>query len=160
MVTTIERYTPLAPLLPREPLAAVVSTFYERVYAHPWIGRFFAGVDPRIQALNLVLFIESSWEDRAYPKRQERYLWCQHAHVFITGPLFDLRQALFADALRHHGHGDAIVEAFRHFDERWRPHVVKASIGECSDMISAIVSFDPPPAPGVEGDGRAQGSPS
>lgn len=141
---TVEKYVPLAPLLPREPLAAVVSTFYDRVYAHPWIGRYFAKVDQRIQEFELVLFIEASWEDRAYPKRQLQYMQAQHAHVFVTDALFDLRQALFTEALRHHGHDERVVEAFLHFHERWRPLVVKSSVAECSDAISAILAFPPP----------------
>lgn len=159
MTYVVEKYVPLAPLLSREQLEAVVSTFYDRVYAHPWIGRFFARVDQRIQEFSLVLFIEASWDDRAYPRRQMQYMRAQHAHVLVTDALFDLRQALFAEALRHHGHDDGIVEAFLHFNERWRPMLVKSSIAECSDAISEILAF-PPPAPGPGGGGlEGEGAP-
>lgn len=139
MAYTIEKYTPLMPLLAPERLEAVVTTFYDLVYAHPWIGRFFTEVDQEIQEFNLVRFIQMSWDDKAYPKRQARYMRHQHAHMFITDELFDLRQALFAEALRHHGHGEDVVDAFLDFNERWRPDVVKSSIEDCSDQIAEIV---------------------
>lgn len=149
MTYTIVKYTPLMPLLTPEQLEAVVTTFYDRVYAHPWIGQFFTTVDRKIQEFNLVHFIQRSWDDKAYPKRQARTLWHQHAHLFIGDELFDLRQELFAEALRHHGHGKDVVEAFLDFNERWRGVVVKSSIEECSDMLAEIVVC-PRPASGQE----------
>ena len=139
VTVTISKYTPLMPLLAPAQLEAVVDTFYDRVYAHPWIGRFFGAVDQDIQAFNLVRFIQVSWSDEAYPTRQAQFIQQVHAHMFITEELFALREDLFAEALRHHGHGEDMVEAFHDFDRRWRDQVVKGSVEECSDALAEIV---------------------
>lgn len=140
---------PQIPLLPTEQLHAVVTHFYDLVYAHPWIGQFFTKVDQRNQETKLVRFFQMSWDDRAYPEMQAQYLRQEHAHMYITEELFELRQALFSRAVRDLGHGPEVVEAFAVFNELWRAHVVKRSIDECSDMFTAIVEHPrPDQAPG------------
>lgn len=136
---------PLPPLPSEDELHAVARTFYDKVYAHPWIGRFFHGVDQNRQELKLVRFFLMSWHDPAFGPLQGEYLRDEHAHMYITPALFDLRQELFAAAVREHGHDEARVRAFLEFNERWRPYVVKASIDECVPSIEGELVAIPPP---------------
>ncbi|WP_266215163.1 group I truncated hemoglobin [Paraliomyxa miuraensis] len=122
---------PLPPLPPEEELSALAKTFYDKVYAHPWIGRFFRHVDQARQEVKLVRFLLLSWGDASFGSYQGQYLREEHANLYITDELFDLRQALFAETLREHGHGGALVGAFLAFNERWRSFVVKRSVQEC-----------------------------
>ena len=139
---------PRAPLpLPGDDeLHAIARAFYDKVYAHPWIGRFFQGVDQGRQELKLVRFFHLAWDDPPYDDLQGQYLKDEHAHLYITPALFELRQALFAEAMRELGHAEARVSAFLAFNERWRPFVVKTSKGECSDAFTGhgIVEVPPP----------------
>lgn len=135
---------PAIPLLPPEPLQAVVTRFYDLVYTHPWIGRFFADVDQRNQETKLVRFLQMSWDDRAYPELQAQYLRQEHAHMYVTEELFELRQVLFSAAVRDLGHGEEVVRAFEVFHDLWRAQIVKRSLDECSDMFTAIVEHPRP----------------
>ncbi|MCA9706632.1 MAG: hypothetical protein KDK70_12335 [Myxococcales bacterium] len=130
---------PSVPLLPQAQLEAVVTSFYDMVFAHPWIGQFFTHVDQRNQETKLVRFFQMSWDDRAYPDMQAQYIRQEHAHMYITDELFELRSALFSDAVRKHGHGQDVVEAFEVFNDIWRASVIKASVEDCSDMFTDIV---------------------
>lgn len=133
------------PLPPDDELHAIARVFYDKVYAHPWIGRFFQGVDQARQELKLVRFFHMSWDDRMYAQLQGQYLKEEHAHMFIPAALFDVRQALFAAAMRERGHDEALVQAFLAFNETWRPYVVKASPHECTDAFTGHPIVDVPP---------------
>ena len=125
-------------------LHAIARAFYDKVYAHPWIGRFFEGVDQARQELKLVRFFHLSWSDPTYGQLQGQYLKDEHAHMYITAALFDVRQELFAAAVRERGHDEALVQAFLAFNETWRPYVVKASKRECSDAFTGHGIVDVP----------------
>lgn len=133
-------------LLSDPELFAIARTFYDKVYAHPWIGVFFRSVDQGRQETKLVRFFHMSWDDPMYAQMQGHYLKEEHAHMFIPAELFDLRQTLFAEAMVEHGHPEALVQTFLEFNERWRPFVVKASIDECSNEYTghSIVEVPPP----------------
>ena len=134
------------PLPADEVLHAIARAFYDKVYAHPWIGRFFQGVDQARQELKLVRFFHLSWHDPVFAQIQGQYLKEEHAHMYITPALFDLRQELFAAAMRELGHDEALVRAFLAFNESWRPYVVKGSVAECTDELTGrgIVEVPPP----------------
>lgn len=138
---------PLPPLPAEDELQAVARTFYDKVYAHPWIGQFFRHVDQARQEVKLVRFFLMSWSDPAFGTMQGQYLREEHSNMYITSELFDLRQTLFAQTLREHGYDDALVEAFLAFNERWRPYVCKSSIEECEPTYPGeeIVVVPPPP---------------
>jgi len=137
---------PTLPLPADDVLHALARAFYDKIYAHPWIGRFFVGVDQGRQELKLVRFFHLAWDDPMYGELQGQYLEQEHAHLYITSALFELRQTLFAAAMRELGHDEALVSAFLAFNERWRPYVVKASKSECSDAFTGhgIVEIPPP----------------
>lgn len=137
---------PSMPLPADDVLHAIARAFYDKVYPHPWIGQFFRGVDQANQELKLVRFFHLAWDDPMYGGLQGGYLREEHAHMYITAALFELRQELFAEAMRELGHGEALVRAFLAFNERWRPYVVKGSKAECSDQLTGrgIVEVPPP----------------
>lgn len=137
---------PAVPLPADEVLHAIARAFYDKVYAHPWIGRFFEGVSQPRQELKLVRFFHLSWSAPLDDGFQGQYLRDEHAHMYIPAALFDVRQQLFAEAMRELGHDEALVRAFLEFNERWRPYVVKRSIEECSDAFTGtgIVEFPRP----------------
>lgn len=137
---------PALPLPSDAELHALARTFYDKVYAHPWIGQFFRNVDQAHQELKLVRFFHLSWHDPMYGPLQGKYLEQEHAHMYITPALFELRQALFAQAVREHDHPEALVQAFLAFNEQWRPYLVKASLDECTDAYTGleIVAVPPP----------------
>jgi hemoglobin len=144
-VSTVPPIALLPPLPSDAELYAIARVFYDKVYAHPWIGRFFHGVDQARQEQKLVRFFHLSWHDPRDAPLQGKYLEQEHAHLHITPALFELRQALFAEAVRERGHDEALVQAFLAFNDMWRPYVVKASIDECSAAYAGHIVDVPPP---------------
>lgn len=135
---------PAVPLPADDELHAIVRAFYDEVYAHPWLGRFFEGVDQAHQERKLVRFFHLAWDDPFYGKLQGEYLKDEHAHMYITAELFDLRQELLLAAVRERGHDEAVVQAFLAFNESWRSYVVKASRRECTDALTGHGIIDVP----------------
>lgn len=135
---------PTVPLPADDALHAIARAFYDKVYAHPWIGRFFEGVSQPRQELKLVRFFHLAWHDPVFGPLQGQYLKEEHAHMYITHALFDVRQELFAAAMRELGHDEALVQVFLAFNERWRPSVVKASLAECTDVLTGHGIVDVP----------------
>lgn len=137
---------PPPPLPSEDELHAIARAFYDKVYAHPWIGQIFRHVDQARQQLKLVRFFLMSWHDPGFEAMQGEYLREEHSHVYVTPALFDLRQALLREALRERDHDEAMVRAFLAFDERWRPYVVKRSIDECTPVLPGgpILHATPP----------------
>jgi hemoglobin len=133
------------PLPSDDELHAIARAFYDKVYAHPWIGQYFAGVDQARQELKLVRFFHLAWNDVIYAQLQGQYLKEEHAHMVIPPALFDLRQALMAEAMRELGHDEALVHAVLAFNEVWRPYVVKASRQECTKAFGGHAILDIPP---------------
>ncbi|MCA9650297.1 MAG: group 1 truncated hemoglobin [Myxococcales bacterium] len=133
------------PLPSEEVLLAAARRFYDAIYAHPWLGPFFGGVDQARQEAKLVRFIQMAWDDPTFFTMHGRFLRDEHAHMLITDELFDLRHELFADALRQQGLAAREVEDLLRFNESWRPFVVKASIEECSDEGGRAILAVPRP---------------
>lgn len=136
---------PAVPLPADDELHAIARAFYDKVYAHPWLGRYFEGVDQPHQELKLVRFFHLSWHDPMFAALQGQYLKEEHAHMYITPALFDLRQELLLEAVRERGHDEGVVQAFLAFNESWRRYVVKASRRECTDAYTGHPIVDVPP---------------
>jgi hemoglobin len=113
----------------RPVLERVNRIFYDKVYAHPWLGQFFTGVD------------------QGYIERQQTDLTSQamgiagafhgtypvpgHKHMFITRELYALRMELKAEALREAGIPADLAEAWLAIDRSFEEALVKHSPEEC-----------------------------
>ncbi len=79
----------------------VHTSFYDKVYAHPWLGQFFVGHDQKIIELRQTQFMaEKMGAKDIYPGKD---LDVAHKRMYITEELLLLRQALLREAIEEEG---------------------------------------------------------
>jgi len=79
----------------------VHTSFYDKVYAHPWLGQFFAGHDQKIIELRQTQFMaEKMGAKDIYPGKD---LDVAHKRMYITEELLLLRQTLLREAIEEEG---------------------------------------------------------
>ncbi|MDX8409435.1 MAG: group 1 truncated hemoglobin [Mariprofundales bacterium] len=78
-------------------LERVHHRFYNKVYAHPWLGRFFEGHEQQAIELRQTQFMAQKFgADTPYPGQE---LELAHRRMFISEALLQLRQQLLRQTL-------------------------------------------------------------
>ncbi|MEZ6014085.1 MAG: group 1 truncated hemoglobin [Planctomycetota bacterium] len=126
---------------------AVNEHFYELVYAHPWLSKFFAAVEQDFITSQQTDFIIGAIGG---PKRfNGRGPAEAHPHMMITDELYDLRRALLEasfDAVRA---PEQLRVAWLRIDEAFRGAIVKRELAECRGRWRTDAVLDFPPDDGV-----------
>lgn len=130
----------------RPTLEKVHKIFYDKVYAHPWLGQFFQGHDQKIIELRQTQFMgEKFGGDLRYPGMD---LELAHRRMYITPELFDLRQRLLRESLREAGVAEDLIRRWLRIDSAFQRPIVKKS----REAFAAIdLKYEPPviiPDPG------------
>lgn len=119
----------------------VNERFYELVFEHPWLARFFEGVDQEhITSQQTDFMTGALGGPKNFSGRPPSHA---HPHLFITDEVFDLRRDLLVRAFEETGAPEELREAWLRIDEAFRPAIVKSSLAECSgrwrnDRIIAV----------------------
>ncbi len=109
-------------------LEKVHKIFYDKVYAHPWLGKFFEGHSQEAIELRQTQFMASKMGgDVVYPGKDPRM---SHRAMYITPELFDLRQDLLRESLEEAGVSSDNIERWLKIDGAFRHHIVKESIAD------------------------------
>ncbi|MDX8413040.1 MAG: group 1 truncated hemoglobin [Mariprofundales bacterium] len=88
--------------------------FYDKVYAHPWLGQFFVDHDQRAIELRQTQFMaEKMGADSIYPGRE---LPLAHRRMYITDELLELRRSLLREALQEEGISDDLIRRWLKID--------------------------------------------
>lgn len=128
-------------------LNRVHSNLYGKIYAHPWIGRYFAGKPRWLQERQQTSFMMKLMGGEV------RYLGktprSAHQHMMITDELFALRQKLLNAALIEEGITEALRKEWLAVDATMKPAIVKKSLSDCdvSYAEQPILDFKNPLAP-------------
>ncbi len=125
-------------------LQLVSKIFYDKIYAHPWIGQYFKEIDQS--------FIESQQVDfmadaLGGPKQYlGKFVPKAHAHMLINEELFQLREQLLNEAFAEAGACEALVKKWNKIDRAFKAKVVKKSKDECVQRYAdeGIVEFPDP----------------
>jgi hemoglobin len=108
---------------------AVHRIFYDRVYEHPWLCRYFEGVERQvIENQQTDFMVQAMGGPDAYCGK---YPVPAHAHMFITEELFDLRHRLLADSIRDAGVCEALAARWLKIDEAFKGRLCKKSPADC-----------------------------
>ena len=85
----------------------VHTCFYDKVYAHPWLGSFFEGHDQKAIELRQTQFMaEKMGAKDPYPGRD---LPLAHRRMYITEELLSVRQGLLREALEEEGLDESLI---------------------------------------------------
>ncbi|TLS77141.1 group 1 truncated hemoglobin [Mariprofundus erugo] len=103
----------------RPTLERVHTRFYDKVYAHPWLGQFFQGHSQQAIELRQTQFM--GWKmggDIIYPGME---LELAHRRMYITPELLKLRQELLRSALAEEEIEPALIDRWLKIDAAfWR----------------------------------------
>lgn len=107
-------------------LQRVHKIFYDKVYAHEWLGQFFRGHSQEAIEYRQTMFMgEKMGGPVEYWGKDMQYA---HEAMYITQELFDLRHALLEESLREAGVPEALRERWLKIDGAFRKQIVKDSI--------------------------------
>lgn len=107
-------------------LQRVHKIFYDKVYAHPWLGKFFEGFDQKVIEDKQTSFMAEKMGGPAeYMGKEIRLV---HEAMYIDRELFDLRHALLDESIREAGVDDASRERWLKIDSAFMQLIVKDSI--------------------------------
>lgn len=104
------------------------TVFYDKVYAHPWLGKFFVGHDQKTIELRQTQFMaEKMGSKSAYPGRE---LPLAHRRMYITEELLEVRQGLLHESLQEEGLSEALILRWLKIDNAFWGKIKNKSLEE------------------------------
>jgi hemoglobin len=112
-------------------LKKVHRIFYDKVYAHPWIGKFFIGHSQNVIENRQTSFMAEKMGGpiEYYGKEME----ITHEAMYITGELFLLRRSLLEESLKEAGIDKKLRERWLRIDGAFKGKIVKDSFESFMD---------------------------
>jgi hemoglobin len=127
-----------------EVIQKVHKIFYDKIYAHAWIGKFFKDIDQNV--------IESQQTD--YMRQNfggpSLYLGklpvAAHKHMYITEELFELRGTLLEESLREAKVSPEHIEKWLKIDGAFKGGIIKKSLEDCEKRFftDEVQAFEDP----------------
>jgi len=113
----------------RPTLEKVHKLFYDKLYAHPWLKTFFAGIKQTIIENQQTDFMTANMGggkiySGGLPKNA-------HKHMFITEELFDLRNKILRECIIECGVSENLAERWIRIDQAFKHSLVKKDLSEC-----------------------------
>ena len=106
-------------------LEKVHKIFYDKVYAHPWLGKFFEGHDQKAIEGRQTSFMGEKMGGPAYIGKPLKQV---HENMFIPQELVDLRTELLRESLREAGVNDELAARWLRIDSAFTQQVTKPSV--------------------------------
>lgn len=100
--------------------------FYDKVYAHPWLGKFFDGFDQKVIEDKQTSFMAEKMGGPAEYRGKE--IRMVHETMYIDRELFDLRHAILDESIREAGVNDECRKRWLDIDNAFRNLIVKDSV--------------------------------
>lgn len=104
-------------------LAKIMEDFYTRIYKDERLSPFFHGVTKQRAREKQHLFMRQQFTgEKIYlgDKPKNAHHW-----MVISDDLFNYRESIMVDCLKHHGLPDHLVERWRDLENSFRPDIVK-----------------------------------
>lgn len=120
----------------------VHKIFYDKIYAHPWLGRFFEGTDQEV--------LENQQTDFMSKNLGGPSVYCgalpvaAHKHMNITQELFDERARLLSESLREARIPEDAAREWLALDDAFRVRLVKPSLEACEKRYRTDTILDFP----------------
>ncbi|MDD4976241.1 MAG: group 1 truncated hemoglobin [Bacteriovorax sp.] len=122
----------------------VHKIFYDKIYAHPWIGQFFKTIDQTI--------IESQQNDFMGQNFGGPSLYlgklpvAAHKHMYINEELFELRRSLLEESLIEAKVSPENIKKWLKIDAAFKNGIMKNSIADCEKRFftDELEIFDNP----------------
>lgn len=123
----------------RPTIEKVHALFYDKLYAHPWLGLFFKGIDRKIiETQQTDFFSQMVGGPKSYSGRMPI---AAHVHLFITEEVFETRHQMLSESLAEAGVPATEMADWLAIDLAFKKVLVKKSESECKGRfkLEAVV---------------------
>jgi hemoglobin len=128
----------------RPTLEKVHKIFYDKIYAHPWIGQYFKEIQQDIIEIQQSDFMSQAMGGPA--------IYCgklpipAHKHMFITDELFEIRTQLLKESLNEAKVDENGQSAWLKIDQAFKKGICKQSKSDCTLRFNTdeIIDFPNP----------------
>jgi hemoglobin len=110
-------------------LEKVHKIFYDKVYAHPWLGKFFVNKDQKLIESQQTNFMTQNFGGPVV--YSGKIAGPAHKHMFITEELFNLREKLLEESLIEAGVSPEHRATWHKIDGAFRSEIVKGTVEDC-----------------------------
>jgi len=125
-------------------LRKISKIFYDKIYAHPWIGKYFENIrqehieNQQVDFMAQVLGGPQMYFGAFVPDA--------HKHMMITEELFELRELLLLESFKEAQASPALQERWLKVDRAFKKSVVKKSFEDCAKRFNTddILDFSNP----------------
>jgi len=109
-------------------LDRVHKRFYDKMYAHPWLGKFFEGHDQQAIELRQTQFMGVKMGgDMRYPGMG---LELAHRRMYITLEQLELRQSILRESLEEEHVPEPLIKRWLKIDAAFWGHIKNDSLEE------------------------------
>lgn len=113
----------------RAQIAKVNKSFYDRVYADPWMGKVFAGVSQEhIENQQTDFMLGAFGGPKQYSGRTPADA---HPHIFVDEQLWALREKFLVEAFIETSFPLDLRGKWIKIDEAFKASIIKASLADC-----------------------------
>jgi len=110
----------------------VHKRFYDKIYAHPWLGKFFEGHAQEAIELRQTQFMAQKFGgDIRYPGMD---LDLVHRRMFIPEELLKLRRSLLQESLQEEGVDEALIARWLKIDGAFWKDIRNDSLASFSEV--------------------------
>lgn len=127
-----------------EMLRKINKIFYDKVYAHPWIGQFFKEIKQETIESQQTDFMAQAMGG---PQNYNGKLVLQaHKHMFITEDLFEVREQLLQEAFKEANASPELQARWNKIDNAFKKALIKNKITDCEVRFKTdeILAFPNP----------------
>lgn len=128
----------------RVAIEKVHKVFYDKIFSHAWLGKFFAGIDQRhIEQQQTDFMMTLFGGPKIYSGRMPIDA---HEHIMISEDLFAARHELLRQSLQEVGLNFAVSEVWLRIDLAFKKVLIKAAVSDCKKRFftDKILDFPDP----------------
>lgn len=123
-------------------LDKISKIFYDKIYEHPWIGKFFIDIDQEtIQSQQVKFMMGNLGGPKNYTGRLPQ---AAHKNMYITEELFSLREKMLIEAFEEAGACEELKLRWLKIDNAFKNVIVKKSLSECEKTFTGDEILDYP----------------
>ncbi len=130
----------------RPTIERVHKIFYDKLYEHPWLGKFFEGIDQTLIENQQTDFMSQPLGGpQVYAGK---FPGPGHKHMMITKEIFDVRHKILKESLFEAGVPADLAAIWLDVDAAFANAIVKKDIGQCKQRYRSegIIVVPRPPS--------------
>ncbi|MBT3184762.1 MAG: group 1 truncated hemoglobin [Nitrospina sp.] len=128
----------------RPTLEKVHKIFYDKLYVHPWLKHFFAGIDQKhIENQQTDFMVSNMGGAKLYTGGLPKPV---HKHMNIPEELFDIRGKILRECILECGVTIELAERWIRIDNAFKKAITKKNISDCEKRFNtdSILDFPKP----------------